>query len=101
MTDWWVMEQHPPIKGKLDVLGARAKMGTYMTELGVNFHPGRNYWQPVRCPFHDDRHASASLSLGHQRFNCHACGVRGDAIDLVMEDQRITIKEAVAWLLGL
>lgn len=29
---------------------------------------------PVRCPFHDDSSASASLNLQRGKFNCHAAG---------------------------
>jgi len=39
----------------------------------------------VRCPFHDDRHPSASIYEGKDgiwRFRCHGCGVSGDAYDI-------------------
>lgn len=38
-------------------------------------------WTNLKCPFHDDRQASASFTAGY--FICHSCGVQGDQIDLV------------------
>jgi len=37
-----------------------------------------------RCPFHDDRRASAGVyeRNGKWRFHCHACGVHGDLHDI-------------------
>jgi len=39
----------------------------------------------IRCPWHDDRHASGSIwqdSEGVWRFKCHGCDARGDVFDL-------------------
>lgn len=43
--------------------------------------------------FHNDRQASASICL--TGFNCHACGVRGDAIAILMEVERLDYASAV------
>jgi hypothetical protein len=99
--EFWIIEQRPPSEKRMNIQVARNKIDRYMLHLGVNFHPDWLIWQPVRCPFHDDRHASASLNLHSKRFNCHACGVHGDAIDLVMEAESMTIREAVEWLSNL
>lgn len=37
----------------------------------------------MRCPFHDDRVASASVNVDEGLFYCHTCGVGGDAISLI------------------
>ena len=37
----------------------------------------RDHWADACCPFHDDAHASLSVSLIHGGYLCHACGVRG------------------------
>ena len=42
---------------------------------------------PCRCPFHEDKHASGSMSQrpdGHWYYHCHTptCGVSGDVFDL-------------------
>lgn len=34
-------------------------------------------WQPVRCPFHDDRRPSMSVNFDTGGFVCHACGAKG------------------------
>jgi len=42
--------------------------------------------QEVRCPFHDDKHASGSLYRdegGVWRYKCHACGFGGDVFDVL------------------
>ncbi len=64
-----------------------ANLGNERTELirllesaGAVFHGN-----DCRCPFHDDRHASAGVFQGDDgrwRFRCHACGVKGDLHDL-------------------
>lgn len=59
--------------------------------------PRRGGWQAMRCPFHEDRVKSASLNQERGRFKCHACGVDGDAIDLVMAVEGKSFREAVDW----
>jgi CHC2 zinc finger len=100
MSDWYITESRPK-QGKIPLDAAKARMARYMTHLGVQYHHDWVIWQPVRCPFHDDRHASASLNLHSNRFNCHACGVHGDALDLVMEEESLTLGEAAKWLMAL
>lgn len=61
--------------------------------------PNANGWASCRCPFHDDKHASASANLCTGGFRCHGCDAKGD---LVAFHQRITgssFKEAVRDLL--
>lgn len=52
-------------------------------------------WQPIRCPFHDDRTASASVSLEDGAFACHACDVRGDVYACIMAYNNCDFKEAL------
>lgn len=52
-------------------------------------------WHPVRCAFHGDRDASASVSTTRQAFNCHACGVKGFAVNLVMKEEGVSYSRAV------
>jgi hypothetical protein len=49
----------------------------------------------VKCPFHDDRHASGSLyeSGGIWRFKCHACDFGGDLIDVLARSTGCTPAE--------
>jgi hypothetical protein len=46
------------------------------------------------CPFHDEKHPSASVS--EFGFNCFGCERSGDAIKLVMEEERVSYADAVA-----
>lgn len=39
--------------------------------------------RPMRCPVHDDQHASASVNRAKGVWFCHACGKGGDAVSLV------------------
>ena len=40
-------------------------------------------WRPVKCPFHDDRIASASVNNDIGVFVCHACNVSGGPLKLI------------------
>lgn len=53
-------------------------------------------WRPVKCRFHEDRQASASVNLNLGGFRCHACGVSGDALKLLMEREGIGYRDACA-----
>jgi hypothetical protein len=34
-------------------------------------------WRTVRCPFHDDKHASLSINVENGGYICHACNAKG------------------------
>lgn len=55
-------------------------------------------WRPVRCAFHGETDASASVITtdDEQAFNCHACGMRGNAAQLIMKKEGVSYKDAVA-----
>lgn len=62
---------------------------------------GWNHWMPIRCPFHDDHQASASVNEMENRFNCHGCGVKGDIVDIVQQvenDGDGDVADAMEWL---
>lgn len=52
-------------------------------------------WQMVRCPFHDDTHASLSVNGTHGGFICHACGVKGSMIGFYMRWHGVDFKTAI------
>lgn len=56
----------------------------------------RNGWTPVKCPFHEDRHASASVHEQDGRFHCFVCGIYEDAVGLIMERERVEFSDAVS-----
>lgn len=42
----------------------------------------RGAWADARCPFHEDAHASLSVSLLHGGYLCHTCAASGgDVLD--------------------
>ena len=52
-------------------------------------------WQKIKCPFHDDAHASAGVSTKEGIFVCHGCGIKGNAINIVMEVEGKKYYEAI------
>lgn len=56
---------------------------------------GRREWLRMLCPFHAEDDPSASVSHVHRRFRCHGCGVHGDAVALLMEEEDIDFRAAV------
>lgn len=50
------------------------------------------------CPFHDDHHASLTLSTRRNTYRCFACGAGGGTIDLVMQHLGKDFREACRWL---
>jgi DNA primase len=50
--------------------------------------------RPLRCPFHDDRTASASVDTEAGLFNCHGCGIGGDAIKLIQIQEGVSFEDA-------
>ncbi len=45
----------------------------------------------IRCPFHDERNASCSVTVGPDgtiRFRCHSCDATGDAFHLIAKAKR-------------
>lgn len=47
----------------------------------------------MRCPFHDDSHSSASVNS--EAFYCHACGVKGDGLSIIQQQESCTFPEAL------
>lgn len=76
------MEQSAPIDKVIEHYGGRLR----------NQYDG---WQKIKCPFHDDGHASAGLSLGQNLFVCHGCGVKGNAFNVIKVYEGVTYREAI------
>src|SRR6185369_9952005 len=60
----------------------------------LGFGEGRG-WTSVRCPFHPDSDASASINTTLQVFNCHAddCPT-GTATQIIMQWEQVSYAEA-------
>ena len=54
---------------------------------------GNDYW--AKCPFHNEKTSSFSVSENKQFFHCFGCGAHGNAIGFVMEHTNKTYPEAI------
>ncbi len=52
----------------------------------------------ICCPFHDDKHPSASIK--NNRLHCFACNETWDAIDIIIKKEGLNFTEAVKLLIG-
>lgn len=57
-----------------------------------------NGWNMVRCPFHDDKHASMSINGTHGGYICHACHAKGNMIGFYMRMTNSDYKTAMIQL---
>ena len=57
---------------------------------------GSNYF--ARCPFHQEKSASFSVSQPKQFYYCFGCGAHGNAIDFLMQHDRLNFPEAIETL---
>ncbi len=54
----------------------------------------------ARCPFHDERTPSFSVSPERQTYHCFGCGAHGTAIRFLMEHDRMGFRETIEELAG-
>lgn len=55
----------------------------------------RNHGQVnLRCPFHGDTHQSGTANLDTNLFACFACGVQGNSLQIIAQQEGIDIREA-------
>ncbi|MGR6999964.1 CHC2 zinc finger domain-containing protein [Yinghuangia aomiensis] len=54
-----------------------------LTHYGAEGVPDSGGWRSLRCPFHGDRSASASVKPDEDLFKCHVCDVGGDSFTVV------------------
>ncbi len=54
---------------------------------------GVNY--KTRCPFHDEKTPSFTVSPAKQIFHCFGCGKGGDMITFVKEYEKLSYPEAI------
>jgi DNA primase len=67
----------------VDIVDARVKLKK----------KGKNYG--ACCPFHNEKTPSFSVSQEKQVYHCFGCGVHGNAIDFIMEFERLDFVEAI------
>jgi DNA primase len=57
----------------------------------------RGGWTRIKCPLHDDTHASASANLDEQIFSCFTCDICGDSYTIIMAREKIGFKDAIQY----
>jgi DNA primase len=60
----------------------------------VPLKKGGRDWS-ARCPFHDERSPSFTVSPGKQFYHCFGCGAHGSAIKFLMDYDRLEFVDAV------
>lgn len=84
-----------------EVDDARPGLAEVLEALGIDTYgwPDTEYggWKNVRCPFHDDKRASATVNMREGAFNCNACDVKGDVWSIIMGQKGLDFRGAVQW----
>lgn len=63
------------------------------TQIPLRKKSGSNYF--ARCPFHNEKSASFSVSQPKQFYYCFGCGAHGNVIDFMMQHDRLSFPEAI------
>lgn len=99
MKDWWIDEQGTSVSRRsASIAEAKLRLPDLLAYHGLDIREYKPGWFSVRCPFHDDSNASASLNLDEYRFRCHGCDVSGDTIDIIEKVQGLDKKGALRWI---
>jgi DNA primase len=74
-----------------------ARMAAILEHYGADVPTGYgDRWRPMKCCFHEDDHASASYNEELDSFACLACQAKGNAVTLLMQQERLSAREADA-----
>jgi hypothetical protein len=87
-----LVPQHVVDRANEDIVGV---IRGYLPDLKKT---GKNW--SARCPFHQEKSASFTVSEGKDMFYCFGCGAGGDAVKFVMEHQGLSFRDAVQSILG-
>ncbi|MDR0724528.1 MAG: DNA primase, partial [Prevotellaceae bacterium] len=76
----------------IDVADIVDVVGDFITlrRRGVNFI--------ARCPFHDEKTPSFTVSPTKGLFKCFGCGKGGNVVSFIMEHERLSYVEAIKYL---
>jgi len=55
----------------------------------------------LKCPFHSDTHQSGSVNLNDNIFICFACGVQGNSLQIISQQEGMSVREAVTFAEGI
>lgn len=70
-------------------------IGEYLNHIGAAVPSVGSGWRKMKCPFHDDSHASAAVNFDIDGFICHGCGVKGDTFSIIMYKEGCDYREAL------
>lgn len=73
----------------------KQEISRVLEHFGAEDVPDSGGWRGIKCPFHDDRHASARISPDDGAFACLACGIKGDALALIMKVEKVEFVRAL------
>ena len=76
------------------------QIGPVLEYYGASLRPGRG-WVKCKCPFHDDRTASAAYNEELNTFICFACDVKGDTYKIIMHKEGVEYGQAVTFAEGI
>jgi DNA primase len=65
-----------------------------LSHYGATRVPSGRGWRSMKCPFHSDRHASATVNNEVNAFNCFTCDIKGDIFKVVMIQEGVDFLEA-------
>jgi CHC2 zinc finger len=78
------------VKMSVDIEQAADRyLGVSLTDI-----KGSRRTKMIRCPFHDEKTASFSISQVRNGFKCFGCGVQGDVINLVALQEKVSLARA-------
>ncbi len=87
-----LVPQHVVDRANEDIVGV---IRGYLPDLKKT---GKNW--SARCPFHQEKSASFTVSEGKEMFYCFGCGAGGDAVKFVMDHQSMSFRDSVQSILG-
>ena len=81
------MRDNPNIVGILEHYGATV--------------PTRRGWAKMKCPFHNDSHASSAVNTDENIFKCHGCTYKGNGYAIIMLKEGVSFHEAITIAQGI
>ena len=65
-----------------------------LKHFGANYIPSGRGWRKMKCPFHNDSHASAGVNHELEAFNCLGCDITGDIYNIIQKIEGVEFVEA-------
>jgi hypothetical protein len=86
-------------KALIEAINRGVDLVALARERGIEVQKNGGSWMG-RCPFHEDRTPSLSITPGKNLFQCFGCGAAGDAIRFVELLDKVSFPEAFKALLA-